>query len=90
MRERAHQFEFHRARKIWVRTVNEFKENEYFEFELKFSDKFAKLRPDYFEYFKFYQVDVQTIELEFHRVWNLSSKTRQIFEFTVAHSSTKS
>ena len=46
----------------------------------------------YFEYFKFYQVQVfwkiQTMELELHRVWNLSSKTRRNFEVQVARLST--
>ena len=78
------EFEFHRACKLRVRTHIEFCEYEFFEFKLEFRDEFAEFWLEHFEYYV--QVlssssfsKLQTIELEFHRIWNLSGKTFEIW-----------
>ena len=51
-------FKFHPAWKLRVRTHIEFRENEFFEFKLKYRDEFTEFWLKCFKYLKFYRVRV--------------------------------
>ena len=68
-------FEFHWASELRLWTCYKFKNLLFFEFKLEFGDEFSNFWPEYYEYFKFYRVQVSL------------KQTCWVFEFRVAHSS---
>ena len=80
------EFELYQAWKVRVWTFIEVKENDFFEFEVEFWDEFAEFCLEYFKYFKFYRIKffskIQTIDLKFLRVSNLSFRVWVAFSRT--------
>ena len=84
------EFEFHWASKFRVWTHIELKCYPFFEFRFQFDGKVIKFWPEYFEYSKFYHVQIPlytNYQLKLDQAWNLSAKTHRVFEFRVACSS---